>query len=74
MAAGWFAGLTEALIREPKVQDFESISDDISSWRGFWRNRVIHILMVVTLANIGSSLGAMVGGIEVIRHFIGTFI
>lgn len=74
LAAGWFAGLTEALIREPKVQDFESISDDISSWRGFWRNKVLHILMVVALANIGSSLGAVIGGIEVIRHFIGTFI
>lgn len=70
LAAGWFAGLTEALVRKPNVGDFESISEDILSLNGFWRNKVIHILLVVVFANIGSSVGAIVGGAEVIRKFI----
>lgn len=73
IAAGWFAGLMEAYIRKPNVQDFENISDDIHSLRGFWRNKVTHILLVVVLANLGSSMGALVGGADVIRHFINTF-
>jgi len=74
LAAGWFAGLVEALIKKPKVQDFENMAEDINSLQGFWRNKVTHILLVVALANLGSSIGAMVGGVDVIRHFINTFI
>lgn len=74
LAAGWFAGLIEAIIRKPKVHDFESIAQDISSVRGFWNNKVTHILLVVALANLGSSLGAMLGGVEVVRQFINTFV
>ncbi len=74
LAAGWFVGIVEAIIRKPKVQDFENIADDIISVRGFWNNKVTHILLVVALANLGSSLGAMVGGLEVVRHFINTFV
>lgn len=72
LAAGWFAGLTEALVRKPNVQDFEDLSEDINSWKGFWRNKVTHILLVVVFANLGSSIGTFVGGAEVIRQFINT--
>lgn len=74
LAAGWFAGLTEAIIKKPLVQDFENMAQEINSIKGFWTNKVTHILLVVALSNIGSSLGAMLGGLEVIRHFINTFI
>ena len=70
LAAGWFAGITQALVRKPSVQDFENIAQDILSLKGFWRNKVIHILMVVVFAYIGSTMGAMIGGADVIRRFI----
>ncbi len=57
MAAGWVAGLVEAFLRKPKVRDFENLSDDILSVRGFWRNKVTRLLLVVILTNIGSSVG-----------------
>ena len=58
LAAGWFAGLSEAYFRRPKVSDFERLQQDILSVRGFWKNSVTRILLVVVLANIGSSVGA----------------
>lgn len=58
LAAGWFAGLSEAYLRRPKVADFERLQQDILSVRGFWRNSVTRILLVVVLANLGSSVGA----------------
>lgn len=70
LAAGWFAGITEAFVRKPSVRDFEAITEDVYTLKGFWRNKVTHILIVVALANLGSSAGAIVGGVEVIRHFI----
>jgi pheromone shutdown-related protein TraB len=61
IAAGWVAGLTEAWIRKPKVADFERLSTDITSIRGFRKNDVTRILLVVVLANLGSSIGTFVG-------------
>lgn len=73
LAAGWFVGLVETFMRKPKVQDFENLSEDINSVKGFWRNKITHILLVVVLANIGSVVGTMVGGAEVIRIFLDLF-
>ncbi|ERN51436.1 TraB/GumN family protein [Alkalihalophilus marmarensis] len=70
LAAGWFAGLVEAYIRKPKVADFESLSDDVYSVKGFWSNNVTRILLVVVLTNLGSTLGTVIGGADVVRQFM----
>lgn len=69
MAAGWFAGFTQAYLRRPHVADLEVLSDDVQSFKGFWRNKVTRILLVVILANIGSTIGTMIGGADVLRIF-----
>jgi pheromone shutdown-related protein TraB len=61
IAAGWVAGLCEAALRRPRVEDFERLPQDIVTVRGFWRNGITHILLVVALANLGSSIGTFVG-------------
>ncbi|HKI98641.1 MAG TPA: TraB/GumN family protein [bacterium] len=61
IAAGWVAGLCEAALRRPKVRDFEALPHDIVTFRGFWRNGITRILLVVALANLGSSIGTFVG-------------
>ncbi|MGV2939116.1 TraB/GumN family protein [Mesobacillus sp. LC4] len=70
LAAGWFAGLTQAYIRRPSVKDFETLSEDVFSVKGFWQNKVSRVLLIVILANLGSSLGTFIGGADVIRVFI----
>jgi pheromone shutdown-related protein TraB len=69
-AAGWFAGTVQAYFRRPSVKDFETLSEDVFSFKGFWKNKVTRVLLVVVLANIGSSLGTFIGGADVIRLFI----
>lgn len=59
IAAGWVSGLVEAFARKPKVRDLEAIPQDITSVRGFWRNNVTRILLVVVFTNLGSSIGTM---------------
>lgn len=61
IAAGWVAGLVEAWLRKPRVADLENIGDDLTSVRGIWSNRVIKVLLVVVLANLGSSVGTFIG-------------
>jgi pheromone shutdown-related protein TraB len=60
IAAGWVSGLVEAFSRKPKVKDLESLHDDILTVRGFWKNNVTRILLVVVFTNFGSMLGTMV--------------
>lgn len=72
LAAGWFAGLSEAYIKKPKVRDFENLLDDVSTLKGFYTNRITHILLVVILANLFSTIGTMIGGFDVIKAFIQT--
>jgi len=60
IAAGWVAGLVEVFSRKPKVRDFEKLPEDILSIRGFWKNKITRILLVVVFTNIGSSLGTFV--------------
>src|SRR4051794_1489224 len=69
-AAGWFTGIVQAAIVKPNVRDFENLADDVTSLKGFWNNKVTRILLVVVMANLGSSLGTFIGGADVIRLFL----
>lgn len=73
LAAGWFAGIMEAWIRKPKVSDFENISEDVTSFKGFFKNKVTHILLVVIAANLFSTLGTIIGGLDIVKSFLSTF-
>jgi len=59
IAAGWVAGYVEAKLRTPVIKDFKGLSK-VDSLRDFWNNRVIRLLMVVALANVGSMIGTVV--------------
>ncbi len=61
LAAGWFAGLTEAKMRTPTVADFEAIQF-IEGVRDFWKNGVVRIILVTALANLGSTAGTFIAG------------
>lgn len=71
LAAGWFAGIVQTYFQRPNVQDFENLSEDLLSVKGFWRNKVTRILLVVTLCNIGASFGTFIGGADILRLFFG---
>lgn len=73
LAAGWVSGIVQAYIRRPNVGDFETLSEDVFTIKGFWDNKVTRILLVVVLTNLGSTLGTIIGGTEVIRVFLKSF-
>ena len=70
LASGWFAGLVEAHLRKPKVKDFEDLADDTSTLKGFWKNGITRTLLVVVFANLFSSIGTFISGIDIVRKFI----
>lgn len=70
LAAGWFAGLVEALLKKPKVSDFNTLTDDVATLKGFYKNRVTHILLVVIMANVFSTLGTFISGLDIVQTFL----
>ncbi len=59
LAAGWFAGLAELFVRQPRVRDFEELAH-IKRLRDIWKNRVSRVLLVVVFTNLGSTLGTII--------------
>ena len=50
----------QAWIKKPQVKDMESLSDDICSFKGWYKNRVTHALLVFLLSSVGSSIGTFI--------------
>ncbi|MBN2332293.1 MAG: TraB/GumN family protein [Deltaproteobacteria bacterium] len=62
IAAGWVSGLVQAYVKKPTVADLEDLPNAISTVKGFWFNPACRVLLVVVLANLGSSLGTFISG------------
>jgi pheromone shutdown-related protein TraB len=71
LASGWFAGLSEAYMKKPRVVDFEHIHDDIMTLGGWWRNPVTRILLVFFMSNLGSSIGVFIAAPVLARMALG---
>ena len=57
IAVGLFSGVVEAAMRKPRIIDAQTISDDITSIRGIYRNRITKALLVFFLSSMGGAIG-----------------
>ncbi len=65
VGVGMLSGIVQAIFCKPKVRDLESVQDDISV-KGFYRNRLLRVLLVFFLSSLGSSIGTFVGGSTIV--------
>ncbi len=70
LACGWFAGLVEASLKKPTVEDVNKIPDDIFNFKSWIHNKFLKALLVVILANLGSSIGTIIAGSKIIHSII----
>lgn len=66
---GFVAGVVQAAVKKPSVSDMENLSTDASSLKGFYRNRILRILMIFFFSSIGSSIGTFAGGASFVALF-----
>lgn len=62
IAAGWVAGLVEASLRKPRVEDFEMLSAEPITVKLIYKNRVTRVLLVVILTNLLGAIGTFLSG------------
>lgn len=60
IGVGFLTAPLEYFLRKPKIRDLENLQDDVGSVKGWYRNRVTRILLVLLLTSVGSVLGTIV--------------
>ena len=60
LGVGIFAGIWQASFKPPKVKDFENMSQDALSLKGWYKNRILKCLVALMTSSIGSILGSLV--------------
>lgn len=61
LGVGIFAGIWQATFKKPKVKDFENLSNDAMTFKGWYKNRILRCLLVLLMSSVGSILGSLVG-------------
>jgi len=57
IGVGFVSGLLESSFRKPRISDLENLQDDAASVKGWYKNRVMRILLVFLLSSLGSAIG-----------------
>lgn len=57
IAVGIFTGIIQAALCKPKVEDMERLTEDFSSLKGIYKNRISRALLVFFLSSIGGAIG-----------------
>ena len=57
IGVGFVSGLLESTFRKPRIKDLENLQDDAASVKGWYKNRVLRILLVFLLSSLGSAIG-----------------
>jgi len=61
LGVGIFTGVAETRLRRPTIKDYEALGDDSLKLKGWFKNKILHALVVFFMTSIGSILGTFVG-------------
>ncbi len=71
IGAGYVTAFIQVLACPPVVKEFETAGEDISSFTGWWKNRLLRVFLVFILTGLGSAIGTWVGGYKIFKNLIG---
>ena len=70
IGAGYVAAFVQTWYVPPTVQEIRTVGDQIATFSGWWKNRLLRILLVFILTTVGSIVGTWVGGIEIVGNAV----
>ena len=65
IGCGFVTAIVQAFVCKPKVRDMETLQDDVS-FVGFYKNRILRILLIFILSSLGSSVATFISGADII--------
>ncbi len=60
IGAGFVTAFVQAFIAPPTVRDMEHVGDDLTTLKGWWRNRLARIILVFFFSSLGSAAGTFI--------------
>ena len=69
IGVGLVTGVVQAYFCKPKVSDMENLQADATSIKGWYRNRLLRVLLVFLLSTLGSSPGTFIAGADIVKSF-----
>jgi pheromone shutdown-related protein TraB len=70
IGAGYVTAFIQVMTQPPVVREFEQAGADMSTFSGWWRNRLLRVFLVFILTTVGSIIGTYVGGYEIVRTLL----
>ncbi len=70
LGAGYVTAFVQSYFRPPLVRELSGVLDDLSTLRGFWRNKLLRILLVFVTTTLGAFLGTFLGTAEIVRNLV----
>ena len=74
IGVGLFTGIVQAWVRKPQVSDMEQLTVDITTIKGWYKNKIAHVLLIFFLSSLGGAIGnfiavpALIGGVLQTYH------
>lgn len=70
IGAGYVTAFIQVMTRPPVVREFESVGDDMATFSGWWKNKLLRVFLVFLLTGLGSFIGTWVGGYEIVKNLV----
>ncbi len=68
IGAGYVTAFIQVMVRPPVVREFETALDDMASFSGWWKNKLLRVFLTFLLPGLGSMVGTWVGGAKIISN------
>ena len=68
IGAGYVTAFVQVMMMPPVVKEFETVLEDMATLSGWWRNKLLKVLMAFILPGFGSMIGTWIGGAEIISN------
>ncbi len=65
IGAGYVCAFIQLMTCPPVVKEFELVSKDIATFKGWWLNKLLRIFLVFLFTTVGSILGTWIGGYRI---------
>ncbi len=70
VGAGYVTAFIQVMQRPPVVREFETAGSDMATFKGWWTNKLLRVILVFFLTTLGSALGTWIGGYRILSDLV----
>lgn len=68
IGAGYVTAFVQTWVQPPRVHEFGSVGEDMTTLRGWWRSRLLRVFLTFIFTTLGSLIGTYVGGSVIVTR------